>query len=291
MAMVASMILVPRTGEAQVVTATSGELVAYWSCDELSGVRYDSTTNNLDLTDNNTVLYRTGILSNACDFTSANSEYLSIADGTDDPISFQDQSWTLNMWIYFDAITGYPGVFDNANGYDGLTCYAHTAQWFQCLGTLNGTGYDHNFSTSGYITASVWKMYTWVFNSDTFKLYSNGTLLQTIDTVNYSFVDNTVALWLGTYNATNYFDGALDEISYWSTDLDSTDISAIYNSGDGIAYSDLFGTTSTTSTSTATSTTTSADVSELKWVIELYLAIFMFLVFTWLGYRFTKFFL
>lgn len=54
-------------------------IVSYWKLDETSGTRVDSIGSN-DLTDNNTVGYGTGKVSNAADFEADNSEYLSVAN-------------------------------------------------------------------------------------------------------------------------------------------------------------------------------------------------------------------
>jgi len=79
--------------------------VSHWSCDEASGVRYDSnTTNSNDLTDNNTVLAATGLLSNACDFESSSSEYLSITDVAQIGLDFST-AFTIAYWVNFESDT------------------------------------------------------------------------------------------------------------------------------------------------------------------------------------------
>jgi len=286
MAMGVSLLAVPKIGNAYLSVATS-TLKAYWALDETSGVRYDSAGAN-DLTDNNTVSYATGVISNGADFDSNNSEYLSIADASTD-VQFTD-NWSLNIWVHPETLAN-KGIFAKSDGsYNGIQCYYNTT-WIQCFADPGNTDTDINFNTVTWSVGS-WQMMTFVYNSDTIKLYRNGALEQTVDLTNGTLTNTSVSFLLGTYSSTAiYGDGEFDEVSYFSDDLTADDVAFLYNSGAGVGYADLFEPVSTSSTSTATTTTTSADVSELKWVIELYLAIFMFLVFTWLGYRFTKFFL
>ena len=58
-------------------------LSAHWGLEETGGTRLDSTDNNHDLADNNTVLYETGKVSRAALFDASNSEFLSVADHAD----------------------------------------------------------------------------------------------------------------------------------------------------------------------------------------------------------------
>jgi len=294
MAMGVSLLAVPKTGNAYLSVATS-TLIAHWPLDEESGVRYDVVGNN-DLTDNNTVGYdASGILGNSAEFIRANSEYLSINDG-DTNVKFTDANWSLNYWFRMTNVTLVQGLvtkFIYSSGYKGFGCNKSGAgQYIDCSFGLSG---DIDYSASSFaLSANTWYMATYVWNSDTLKIYQDGSLVNTYDGANTTLTGSTASLVLGANRWTSlesYLGGDIDEVSYFTEDLTSDDITYLYNSGSGRLYTDFFEPVSTTSTSTATTTLSSADVSELKWVIELYLAIFMFLVFTWLGYRFTKFFL
>src|SRR3990167_4764952 len=76
-------------------------LVAFWSLNEASGVRYSHNSLN-DLSDNNTVTTNPGVVGMAAQFVAANSEYLSHADNAD--LSTGDIDFTLAGWVYIDAI-------------------------------------------------------------------------------------------------------------------------------------------------------------------------------------------
>ena len=81
----------------------SKNIVSRWYLDEVSGVRYDSVGSN-DLTDNNTVSSTTGWTGTgggfdySADFTSTNSEFLSISDGTQTGLDF-DGDFTFSAWV------------------------------------------------------------------------------------------------------------------------------------------------------------------------------------------------
>ena len=78
--------------------------VAHWTLDESSGTRADSVGSS-NLTDINTVDVTTGIFGNAASFTSANSEYLSVADNPD--LSGADADLVVRCWF---KITGGSGT-------------------------------------------------------------------------------------------------------------------------------------------------------------------------------------
>lgn len=94
----------------------TNNLAAYWKLDEASGTRVDSVGAN-NLTDGNTVTQAVGKVVNAAQFTSANSEYLSIADNA--TLSTGDIDFTIACWVYFDALGTMEYIvqkFDNSGG-------------------------------------------------------------------------------------------------------------------------------------------------------------------------------
>ena len=74
-------------------------LVAYWNLDEASGTRLDSVGSN-HLADNNTVTQAPGIKNGAAKFTSANVEFLKVADNPS--INTNDTDFTVALWAYLD---------------------------------------------------------------------------------------------------------------------------------------------------------------------------------------------
>lgn len=274
MATAVSTILVPRIGRA----INDSDIVAVWKCEETSGVRYNSASTTLNsLTDNNTVTYTTGMDGNACYFTRANSEYLSATDASLTGIDL-NSPFTISMWV---NLASYPSDYAVFLDKGTKAFFIQNNGGTYRFKTDMGSGWENNttFSTD-------WTLITIVNDADSVRVYFNDTMQ--VDDAGAT-TDNTSSLFIGAYTGPQfYFDGAIDEILWFDIALTDADVVDLYNGGAGLFYP--FTVTSTTSTSIAT-TTSSIDVSELKWVLELYLAIFMFLLFTWLGYRFTKIFI
>lgn len=262
-------------------------VVSHWTCDETSGVRYDSNTlNAYDLTDNNTVGYATGLLSNACDFETTNSEYLSRATAANIPISNANR--TISAWINVESLnTGYS--YDVIFDYGAESCN----QEFNLLHTNAGTGgttddgpfmdkYCAGLSgTLATLPLSTWLHYVIVYDGTNVKWYKNGTSTgsATAGTINTATGDINVGRRGAGAMAVGYFDGLIDEISVFDTALSATQVATLYNSGTPLPYTYTPPATSSTST-TATSTSSFEDDNIL---FALGVIIF-FLTFLWFGF-------
>jgi hypothetical protein len=299
MLLVASMMLVPLTGSAEISTTT---LEAYYTFDEESGVRYDSTDNSLDLTDNNTVGYETGVISNSALFTYSNSEYFSSTDsgldfGGDFSYSFWAKTNVIAPSSNRDILVGKSlnnnGRWSNTINNTGLL----VVQYYDNSGNRtyfttdsavfpDNTGYHH-------IAVSVD-----VSDTSTCIVYVDGEQVacsfgQTSATSRGQHGDDTtIGAWDG--GGSEYWDGSLDEFALFSSAISTTTLVELYNDGDGCTFTanafDCGSETATTSTTTSTTTTT-VDFSELILVIEMYLTAFWFCLMTFIGYRLTKAFI
>jgi len=279
MAMVASMIFVPLIGNA----FENSQLQNVWDLQELSGVRYDSV-GSIDLTDNNTVTQGVGINASSSVFTRANSETLSYSTS----VVLPTDNFSVSMWA---KVNGLPttgqifGVFnycgDVGNKYLEFKFYRDGGGNLQISDGLNNDLYTFSNDTWYFITLVVdtGTLYTYV-NADLQWSVSYSSGSPNVD--RFVLGDNINCTGGTSYD--RYLNGNIDEVYVWNEPLTSVEVTDLYNAGTGLFFP------YTSSTSTSTSSTT-ADISELKWVLELYLAIFMFLLFTWLGYRFTKIFI
>jgi len=230
--------------------------ISHWTCDETSGVRYDSnTTNANDLTDNNTVLYDTGLKGNACDFERDNSESLTRNSPTNMPTG--STTWTMNLWHKAESIPGNDDVW----ALFGWGAESTKAQALMSHLNLSNTRYfDVDlYGARQYIpwvpSTGTWYMLTIKHDPPTFTYYVDGVSLGTdTDTINLNPSEISVGRnMIGTAN-TQSSDGLIDEISVFPTALTGTDITTLYNSGVPLSY------VSTTSTSSPTSTTSSSSI-------------------------------
>jgi len=260
------------------------ELVSYWSMEEESGVRVDSHGSN-DLTDNNTVLFTNGIIGNGADFDSTNSEYLSILDSALSGLDFQTDT-TINFWLKRTTDASMGWFAHNYQDTAGCTTY-----YYNPSGVFQFICKDPALNSTVSFPLDTWTMHTVTYDSGTFALkqYVNGEYEGTVSLPS-AIVDPSTEFLIGTSYWTDYqlyFDGVIDEVSYWSMVLSDSDITALYNSGVGLSYEE---TTGYTATSTATTTTSTTDNDDLIRVISLYMSVFVFMATTIVGYKFTKLF-
>lgn len=214
-------------------------LIAYWKLDETSGTRNDSVGSN-HLTDNNTVTSAAGIISNAAEFLAANSEFLSIADNTD--LSTGDIDFTISFWVYFNATT--PAALVGKWETSANREYAVYLE----SNVINFSVSTSGVSISGTVTAAALGLPstgTWYFVVAWHDSINNTLNIQadnaTPESTAYSsgVVERAAAFKIGTlYDSPGVYDfsGRIDEVGFWKRVLTTDERSALYNSGNGLAY-------------------------------------------------------
>lgn len=252
--------------------------ISHWTCDETSGVRYDSVTaTGNDLVDNNTVGYTTGALGNACDFVASNSEYLSISDASQTGLESAD--FTLNYWLKA-ATSTYYYVIQKA------WTTTHTSPYSSYISGTSGVpslgqiyaGMISGGSAYGIIatsspSTSVWTMIT---------LRNNGTNYVSLSvncTEEYGENKGATAYNDGPFqigrlsNTSTYFQGQVDEVSYFDSYLSDSQLCEIYNSGTPLPY-----TSTSTATSTASTSTSTVDMTDTNFILGIILFVLFFLL-------------
>lgn len=224
----------------------SVNLVSHWKLDEASGTRVDSHGSN-DLTDNNTVTSTTGAINDGAQFTAANSEYLSITDGTQSGLDFSAGS-TFNFYVKPAAnpssteyIFSKSGTGAGNRGYSGAYYDNGGTPTLRLLASSNGTSFallDHavTLSTSAFTMVT---MVVDTINTDLY-IYINGSLAATQSTgISAQWSANSFPFLIGALGTTpiaQFFNGVVDEFTVWSRALPSSDVTALYNSGTPLPY-------------------------------------------------------
>lgn len=215
-------------------------LVAYWKLDEASGTRADSLGVS-NLTDNNTVTQNPGKVSNAAQFTAANSESLSIADNT--ALSTGDIDFTVAAWVYLDtlAVTQILAAKSSnigaAANNEYALYYASTARFIFRVST-GAVDTLLTANTFGAPALSTWYLVI-AWHDSVNNVIGISVNAGTPDTSAYAsgVVDSTNAFRLGAdTQAGRYLNGRLDEVAVWKRVLTSNERARLYNAGAGVTY-------------------------------------------------------
>lgn len=233
--------------------ALKTNLISCWELSEASGSAIDAHGTN-DLTDNNTVGSNTGVIGNARDFEASNSEYFSLTSNSD--VEVADIDFQFSFWLYLESIVGInPWILGKWRFSGGA--YRNYAFWLDSTtGEINwsvtsdgSTQVSVAASTYGALPTGTW---VWVQGGHdasgnvTFVSVNNGT----VDTQAHSagvITDSNAPFLVGAINqgASNYWDGRIEQLSFWKRLLTSDDKAEIYNSGAGLAFSNWDVPTST----------------------------------------------
>jgi hypothetical protein len=169
------------------------------------------------------------------------NDYSLSFDGVDDFVNLGSSTgfdslseFTISAWIKADSFSGYPMILAKTNG--------TTAEAFQFYidqdtskPTFAVNFSDFNSSTDA-ISTGVWThiAVTWTSGTGAVAFYINGNASGTA-TGSTSITANTEDCCIGAKPSgsgfSNFFNGIMDEVSFFNSALSASDITAIYNSG------------------------------------------------------------
>ena len=216
-------------------------LVAWWSLDKTSGSRADAHTNNITLTDINTVGSAAGKINNAADFVFANEERL---ENTSSLLKFGDEDYAYSFWTAPDNTFGTNGMlFSNFNwpSPGGIRAYIIKASRKITVQVGDGTNLiafestdTLSFGTFSHVVVmheAGAKELSIIIDNGTPKTHTyTGTLGTAINRFNLGANSDTDVSWV------NHYDGQTDEFAVYNRLLDAQTISDLNNSGAGIGY-------------------------------------------------------
>ncbi len=215
----------------------STSLVSCWEMDEESGTRIDTVTGNSnDLTDNNSVLFGSGIVAgNSADIERDTTESLSIDDVDQSGLDLSSDI-SFSSWINFESFTGavrmyfiskrdgdsdaYLWAFDPQNDLlffltDGLV----SVSWNPLVATDYHVMVTKNGSTVQFFVDNV--------QQGTDKTLSSATITNTNDAFYIGQNGNNVASDQG-------MDGLMDVVVVWDKELSEQERVDLFNAGSGI---------------------------------------------------------
>lgn len=240
------------------------DLLAYWSLDETTGNRADSSGNGLTLTPAGSVTYDTGLQGNAAKFANASLDQLKI-DPCPEALNIGGAaSFTVMLWYkIFSVATGYEyrRLLDHSDTtvaggkwrHRGISAIVNNTGpevvTRGATGELNepysSTG--SNWLHGGIITLNAWHCLLFEHNAAThyYTQYSDNTLITGLTPPQpcpapdgiYKPADGLPFILGATDLASNNtLDGLIDEVAIWSRVLTATERTWLYNAGSARTY-------------------------------------------------------
>jgi hypothetical protein len=173
--------------------------------------------------------YSTGKIGQAFLGNSSNA-YVSLPNDSFKPTG----SFSINTWINLSQIGAISTIFTScANLNTGIRAYVYNDNKLYL--DIN-TNY---YSTITALTANVWYQISITYDGTNYKLYINGTLNITITTAAPIWgTTGSNVVYIGRYfGSTGYhFNGKIDAVSTWTRALTASEVTELYNSGNGKQY-------------------------------------------------------
>jgi hypothetical protein len=173
--------------------------------------------------------------------------YCTSFDGVNDYINFgnnlnfeRTDSFTFSCWAYFDNVTTAMTLFSKRSGSGGtpglqINMLSNGRLEVNMVNTAS-TNHLRVQMTASILAQTPYHVCVTYDGSSTpsgTKLYLNGTAI-TLSTVTNnlsSSIATATDAFIGQFASGQYFDGRMDEITFWNDDLSSSDVLALYNGG------------------------------------------------------------
>jgi hypothetical protein len=207
-------------------------LAAWWSFDDDLTDSHDDHDGTFQGTGSQA--YATGVgatTGNGIDLEDTDNQYVTVSDHADfvqggtNPIS-------INMWVKAETVGG--ELF--AQGSEIVVRPASTSG---VEFILNSFSTDRTSTGTGVVVAGTWVMLTFIYDGTTIAIHVDGASTpESSVTPSGTWADLSSNLLIGNFSNVHW-DGVLDEVAYWNKGLSSAELTELYNSGDGISYTDI----------------------------------------------------
>jgi len=193
-----------------------------------SGGELDSTSNDNDLSDNETVGSAVGKLGNARDFEHDNGEFLNITDNAS--LDFNNADFTISLWVNPETARDWGGItkataFNETKANYYLTF--NTGLGGMLLGVGNGSSRD--CINVGTITTGTWKHYVGRFTASSGELAIFENTTKNSKTTAINPASNAGDFNLGAFAGSAQLDGKMDEVRIVAAALADNWISTEYS--------------------------------------------------------------
>jgi len=233
---------------------------------------FDETTNDSVGTANATLYnspsYVTSLQGHGIDLERSSSQYASINDQSSVRV---DDGWSVSVWVNPESLNDYGRLI---NSRQSENCYGMLSYANGSLDVSAGASspWCDGANVTSVLSPATWTHIVVTYNGASSYLYIDGTP----DAISIPTITNpNQIVYIGsTGGASHYFDGVIDELSFFDYLLSDTDVTTIFNEGVPLCYDCETGTS--TATSTATSTTISTDDTNFLLLIIIFFLSFIF---------------
>ena len=218
--------------------------IAWYALDEASGDVIDSSVNNNHATNSGCTRDQAGLIDKSFSFDGVND----LIDLDDKPVPIGNSARSISLWVKFDHSDYGSGALVPLlrTGSEAL------GKNFSVALTRDGTTDDFRIYLRRYIndqateyvtlTTNTWNhlviTYDGTRTASGLKFYINGTNIAKASEFDDDVTFNTgdAVQYLGSVPAlwtTDTFNGFMDEVGIWSRELSSSEVTELYNSGNG----------------------------------------------------------
>jgi len=141
-----------------------------------------------------------------------------------------NNTFSISAWVYLTDVTTEQQIISSETSvYEGCLLAGSNLIGFVAHGSNNYV------NTSATLSTNTWYHVTCVSNGYESKIYLNGVLQNTLTNSNLGTLSTDLLIGKRTGD-TLYFTGKIDEVGIWDRALTQTEITTLYNSGNGLQY-------------------------------------------------------
>ena len=227
--------------------ATLGEkIAAYYKFNDSSGSTAVDSTGNYNATiSGNVTLGEDGPINKAFYFDGTNS-LVTVPDGVRQTGKYGITLWAKAYnWDNNTHPALYGGNHLSDNSYKGgIAISIYNSRYIYCDQYSSTTRHSIAYDFNGVMSTGTWYFYSLIYNNDHMYLYINASLVVSGQkgamTIDWTGKSGNIGHMIGaSYQGSKgikRWKGHITEFGIWSDSLTSTEVTALYNSGNGLTY-------------------------------------------------------
>jgi hypothetical protein len=217
--------------------ALNDNLLSYYSFEEQTGLTLFDSLNKNNLTNTNSVIInQSGKIGQSAQFSNANN-YFYTATATGYPAG--NINFSVFTWAYETSCSGnYPTIMTYGTESTG-TGIQLNLNANDCLIAFDNYGQNY-LKTSQAFGLNAWHHIGFTLDGTNLRIYYDGVNVGNKTDITGINVPINSQLRIGTPWATQYiWTGKIDEMGIWNRTLTQTEVTQLYNSGNGLSYTDI----------------------------------------------------